>query len=426
LAPRFTFSSQFAAKYNTVTAKSSVPSKNLWLLITVSSLGYFVDVFDLLLFSVVRKKSLLDLGVADADTLAIGLRLLNWQMFGILLGGFAWGMVGDKRGRLSVLFGSIILYSVANLANGFAHSVWEYEACRFIAGFGLAGELGAGITLVSECMSSERRGLGTMLIATVGVPGAIFAAWVGAAYSWRTAFFIGGGMGLALLLMRVGLYESGLYDSVREAGIVRGSLLLLFRTPARIYRFLLCILTGLPAYLVIGILITLAPEFGKAMNLNPAPVAGTAIILAYTGLTVGGLLCSGLSQVLRRRRAAMIIFHLVGLVSTLVYLYWTPADLFGYYARCLFLGIGVGFWALMVTVAAEEFGTNLRATVTTAVPNLARGALIPITWAFNLARDHLGIIDGAAVVGIGCLLIAIVAIALSRETFGKSLDFLEE
>lgn len=407
-------------------AKNSPSSKHLGLLITVSALGYFVDVFDLLLFSVVRKQSLLDLGVADADTLAVGLRLLNWQMAGILLGGFVWGMVGDKRGRLSVLFGSIILYSVANLANGFAHSVGAYEAWRFVAGFGLAGELGAGVTLVSECMSAERRGLGTMLIATVGVPGAIFAAWVGQAFNWHTAYMIGGGMGLLLLLLRVGLYESGLYDSVRQANIVRGSLPLLFRSPTRVYRFLLCILAGLPAYLVIGILITYAPEFGKAMNLNPVPVAGTAITLAYTGLTVGGLLCNGLSQVIRRRRAALIIFHLLGLMSTLIYLYWTPANLTGYYERCLFLGIGIGFWALMVTNAAEQFGTNLRATVTTAVPNLVRGALIPISWAFAFARDRLGIIDGAAVVGCACVLIAIVAVALSRETFGRSLDFLEE
>jgi MFS transporter, putative metabolite:H+ symporter len=409
-----------------VTAKHSPSSKHLGLLITVSALGYFVDVYDLLLFSVVRKQSLLDMGVADADTLAVGLRLLNWQMAGILLGGFVWGMVGDKRGRLSVLFGSIILYSIANLANGFAHSVGGYEVWRFVAGFGLAGELGAGVTLVSECMSAERRGLGTMLIATVGVPGAIFAAWVGQTFKWQTAYLIGGGMGLLLLLLRVGLYESGLYHSVRQANVARGSLPLLFRSPARVYRFLLCILAGLPAYLVIGILITYAPEFGKAMNLNPVPVAGAAITLAYTGLTIGGLLCNGLSQIIRRRRAAMIIFHLLGLVSTLVYLYWTPLDLTGFYARCLFLGIGVGFWALMVTNAAEQFGTNLRATVTTAVPNLVRGALIPISWAFAFARDRLGIIDGAALVGCSCVVIAIIAVALSRETFGRSLDFLEE
>jgi hypothetical protein len=409
-----------------VTAQGTTSSKNLWLLITVSALGYFVDVYDLLLFVVVRKKSLLDLGIADADTLALGLRLYNWQMAGVFVGGFAWGIIGDKRGRLSVLFGSIILYSIANLANGFVHSVGTYEACRLMAGFGLAGELGAGVTLVSECMSAEWRGLGTMLIATVGVPGAIFAAWVGATFSWRTSYMIGGGMGLVLLLLRVGLFESGLYDSVRQAGVARGSLRLLFRTWERGYRFLLCILTGLPAYLVIGILIALAPEFGAAMNLNPLPVAGTAIIWSYAGLTVGGLLCNGLSQVIRRRKAALIIFHLLCVATILIYLYWTPADLTGYYTRCFGLGVGVGFWALMVTNATEQFGTNLRATVTTAVPNLVRGAQIPISWAFIAARGHLGIIDGGAVVGVACVLIAIAAVALSRERFGRSLDFIEE
>jgi MFS family permease len=411
-----------------VTAKDAPASssKHLGLLIAVSALGYFVDVFDLLLFMVVRVKSLKDVGVADADLATIGLQPLNWQMAGVLLGGFAWGMVGDKRGRLSVLFGSIILYSLANLANGFVHSLGAYEACRFLAGFGLAGELGAGVTLVSECMSSERRGLGTMLIATVGVPGAIFAAWVGHTFDWHTAYKIGGGMGLGLLLLRIGLFESGLYDSIRHSGIARGSLLLLFRSPKRVYRFLLCILAGLPAYLVIGILITLAPEFGKAMGLDPAPVAGTAIIWSYAGLTVGGLLCNGLSQIIRRRRAALLTFHGLCLTSILVYLYWTPADLTGYYARCFLLGVGVGFWALMVTNATEQFGTNLRATVTTAVPNLVRGAQIPIAWAFVAARGQMGIINAGAVVGCTCVIIAIIAVCLSRERFGQSLDFIEE
>ena len=404
---------------------SPASAKNLWLLILVSALGYFVDVFDLLLFSVVRTRSLLDLGVAQADALAVGLQLLNWQMAGILLGGFVWGMVGDKRGRLSVLFGSIILYSAANIVNSYAHSIGEYEACRFIAGFGLAGELGAGVTLVSECMSSKNRGWGTMLVATVGVPGAIFAAWIGARYSWRTAYLIGGGMGLLLLVMRVGLYESGLYASIKQSEVTRGSLRLLFRTRERAIRFLLCILVGLPTYFVIGILITLAPEFGKAFNLNPGPIAGTAITLAYAGLTLGGVLCSGLSQFLRRRKPALIAFHLLELVTILIYLYWTPADLHGYYVRCFLVGLGVGYWALLVTNGAEQFGTNLRATVTTVVPNLARGALIPITWAFTPARNALGIVNGAALVGVICVAIAILAVCLLQEAFGRSLDFVE-
>jgi MFS family permease len=413
-----------------VKAPDPTATKHIWLLITVSALGYFVDVFDLLLFGVVRTQSLKDLGVADAQILDLGLHLFNWQMGGILLGGFVWGIVGDKRGRLSVLFGSIILYSLANIANAFAQSVGQYEACRFIAGFGLAGELGAGVTLVSECMSSQRRGWGTMLIATVGVPGAIFAAWVGAACSWRTAFLIGGGMGFALLLMRLGVYESGLYSSVSKTDVARGSLRLLFSSGKRLYRFILCIAAGLPAYLVIGVLILLAPEFGKAFKLDPLPVAGTAISIAYAGLTLGGVLCSGLSQWLGRRRPAFITFHVISLVSILVYLYWTPADLRGYYARCFFLGIGVGYWALMVTNAAEQFGTNLRATVTTAVPNLVRGAQIPISWAFTQARDPhglgLGIVNGAALVGVFCVTAAILALVLSRETFGLPLDFLED
>ena len=410
-----------------MSAKSASSSKNLWLLIVVSALGYFVDVFDLLLFMIVRKKSLLGLGVADADTLAIGIRVLNWQMFGILLGGFAWGMIGDKRGRLSVLFGSIILYSLANIANAYAQTVGQYEFFRFFAGFGLAGELGAGVTLVSECMSPKNRGLGTMLVATVGVPGAIFAAWVNSVCEWRTAYLIGGGMGLALLLMRIGVYESGLYASVRHSPVARGSLVLLFSTWERTKRFLICILIGLPTYFVIGILVSFSPEFGAAFKLNPAPEAGTAIVYAYAGLTLGGILCSGLSQLISRRKPAMITFHLLSLASVLYYLYCAPAALDEYYARCFLLGLGVGYWALMVTNATEQFGTNLRATVTTLVPNLARGAQIPISSVFAVARaSSLGMINGAALVGLVCIAIALGAVLLTRETFGKSLDFLED
>ncbi len=409
-------------------AADPTSTKHLWLLITVSALGYFVDVFDLLLFGVVRAQSLKDLGITDEQQIRdLGLQLFNWQMGGILLGGFVWGIIGDKRGRLSVLFGSIILYSLANIANGYVHSVAMYELCRFVAGFGLAGELGAGVTLVSECMSSQRRGWGTMLIATVGVPGAILAAVIGAKCDWRLAYQIGGGMGLLLLLLRLGVYESGLFTSACEAPVARGSLFLLLSSWKRAGRFLLCIASGLPAYLVIGILILLAPEFGKALKLDPLPVAGTAISIAYAGLTLGGILCSGLSQWLGRRRPAFIAFHCLSLVGILIYLYWTPAGLTGYYARCFFLGVGVGYWALMVTNAAEQFGTNLRATVTTAVPNLVRGAQIPISWAFTYARGtSLGILHGTALVGLVCVVVAIAAIYFSRETFGLPLDFLED
>lgn len=409
-------------------AKISDPTapRHLGLLITVSSLGYFVDVFDLLLFMVVRTGSLQGFGMTKQEIFDRGIDLLNWQMAGILLGGFVWGMIGDRRGRLSVLFGSIILYSLANFANSFVTTVGAYEACRFVAGFGLAGELGAGVTLVTECMSSKGRGIGTMLIATIGVPGAIFAAWVGHTFDWRIAYRIGGGMGLVLLLMRLGLLESGLYSEIKKTEVARGCLRLLFRTRERIGRFVLCIVAGLPAYFVIGILISFAPEFGAAFKLDPAPVAGTAITYAYAGLTLGGILCSGLSQWTGRRKPAFILFHVLSLIGILVYLYAIPGALGGFYARCFFLGIGVGYWALMVTNGAEQFGTNLRATVTTAVPNLVRGAQIPISWAFQYARGKIDIVNGAALVGVVCVTLAILAISLSRETFGRPLDFIEE
>jgi MFS transporter, putative metabolite:H+ symporter len=412
-------------EHHFVNATSPNSTRGLWLLIIVSSLGYFVDVFDLLLFSVVRTKSLLDLGVAEADTLSVGLRLLNWQMAGMLVGGFLCGVIGDKRGRLSVLFGSIIVYSAANMANALAQTVGQYEALRFLTGLGLAGELGAGVALVTECMTIKHRGLGTMLVAAVGVLGAILAAWVGKHYSWRTAYIVGGVMGLILLLMRIGLYESGLYETVKQSGVARGSLLLLFRTRERVGRFAKCVLAGLPTYFIVGILITLSPEFGHAFNLNPAPNAGTAVSVSYAGLTLGSLFFSSLSQLQHSRRHALLSSLAVCFTSILVYLFWAPGDLDGFYYRCFYCGFGTGYWALIVTNAAEQFGTNLRATVTTAVPNLIRGAQIPISYAFVLAKAGIGIINGAALVGVVCVVIAMAAVYLSQETFHRSLDFLE-
>jgi len=395
------------------------------MLILVAALGYFVDAFDLLIFSVVRKASLADLGVPDSDSLAVGLSLLNWQMIGLLLGGVLFGMFGDRRGRLAVLFGSIALYSLANLANGFVNSVETYKVLRFFSGLGLAGELGAGIAIVSEVMPAKTRGIGTMIVATCGLLGAATAAIVGTHLAWRTAFIVGGSMGLVLLVLRIGVSESGLFKKVAQQNIARGNFFSLFTSVSRFKRYLLCIGVGLPTYFIVGLLVTGAPEFGKAVGLAQVPVAGTAVLVCYLAMSTGDVICSLLSQKLRSRRIPLIVFNLICLGGILTFAYLPLRSLTGFYATCALMGFGCGFWALVATNAAEQFGTNLRATVATSVPNFIRGALVPITFIYANLKPSLGILHAAALVGITCSIVGILSALASRETFGTNLDYLE-
>lgn len=396
--------------------------------VTVAALGYFVDIYDLLLFSIIRIESLKSIGVTDpADLQNIGLSLLNWQMLGMLIGGLGWGIWGDKKGRLSVLFGSIILYSLANIANGFVETVQQYKVLRFIAGIGLAGELGAGITLVSEIMSKEKRGYGTTVVASIGILGAVAAYFVSKVWDWRTAYFVGGGLGLALLLLRISVFESGMFHSVKEKMVQRGNFLQIFHTKERFYRYLKCILVGLPTWFVVGILVTLAPEFSKAFGMtNAVTSGGEAIMWCYTGLTIGDFASGIMSQLMKSRKKALLFFHLFS-AATIVW-YLTSGDISqGYFFLKIFLiGFGVGYWAVFVTIASENFGTNLRATVTTTVPNFARGALVVITPFFKTMRESFGQIGGAYIVGAVTVCIALAVLYYLPETYGKDLNYEEE
>ena len=245
---------------------NSNSNKNITLLILVASLGYFVDIYDLVLFSVIRVQSLKAIGVADDQMLTVGVKLINAQMIGMVIGGVIWGILGDKMGRFKVLFGSILMYSLANIANGFVTEVNTYAVIRFIAGVGLAGELGAGITLVAESMSKEKRGYGTMLVAAIGLMGAVVAGLVGDKFHWQTAYFIGGGMGLALLVLRLGVMESSMYKNIAHKNVSKGNILMLFNNWSRFKKYINCTLIALPTWFVVGILITFAPEFGKALG----------------------------------------------------------------------------------------------------------------------------------------------------------------
>lgn len=400
----------------------------LYATVAVAGLGYFVDIYDLLLFSIIRMESLKAIGITDpTDLQNIGLSLLNWQMAGMLIGGVLWGVWGDKKGRLSVLFGSIILYSLANIANGFVETVGQYKVLRFIAGLGLAGELGAGITLVSEIMSKEKRGYGTTIVATIGILGAVAAYFVSQVWNWRTAFFVGGGLGIALLVLRVSVFESGLFDRIKHSTVQRGNFLSLFQNRDLFSRYMKCILVGLPTWFVVGILITLAPEFSSNFGMSdPVVTAGKAVMWCYLGLTLGDLSSGLLSQWLRSRRKALLVFHLVSAATMVWYLTSGDISQTTFYIKIFAIGFGVGYWAVFVTIAAENFGTNLRATVTTSVPNFARGALVPITIGFKTAAGSMGLISAAWLVGGITVAIALVTLHYLPETFGKDLDYLEQ
>jgi putative MFS transporter len=402
--------------------------------VIVAALGYFVDIYDLILFSIVRVKSLADLGITAKDEVTSqGLFLINMQMGGMLLGGILWGILGDRRGRLSVLFGSILLYSVANIANGFVQNIDQYAWLRLIAGIGLAGELGAGITLVSESLPKEKRGYGTMIVATVGVSGAMLAYWVGEQLGWRNAYFVGGGLGLALLLLRVSVFESGMFQQVQaQSDVKRGDFLSLFTHGPRLGRYLRCLLIGVPLWFVIGILITLAPEFGRALGLTGEVTAGLAVFWSYFGLVFGDFASGALSQLWHSRNRALKFFLAFCAALVGVYLYGikgaTPTT---FYTVCFVLGLSVGFWALFVTVAAEQFGTNLRATVATTAPNFARGSVLLLVPTFQwltgpAAHPRLGLVNGAAVLGGVSLLIAFWAVSTLPESYGKDLDYVEQ
>jgi len=408
---------------------STAPSSRaITVTVLVAALGYFVDIYDLLLFTIVRVKSLQDLGVPLAQSLDQGLELLSIQMAGLLFGGLAWGVLGDKKGRLSVLFGSILLYSLANLANAFVQSVEAYRWLRFIAGVGLAGELGAAVTLVSEMMPARSRGYGTAVVAGVGLLGAVAAALVARNFAWRHAYLIGAGLGFALLALRVRMFESGMFDRALASEAPRGDVRMLVSPPARLFKYLRCILIGIPIWYVVGILVGSAPEFARALRSPDAATitSGDAVLFAYVGLAVGDLSSGSLSQFIGSRRKVVAGFLAITAAAVAWYLTQSEPSRAGFYAACGALGFGIGYWAVFVTVGAEQFGTNLRATVATSVPNFVRGSVPLLTASFKYLRAHgMTLVGSAAVLGAACMAIALASLWGLDETHGKELDYTE-
>lgn len=398
--------------------------KNVYMLIAVAALGYFVDIYDLIVFNVVKNESLMALGFSGQDLLNNEIYLFNLQMTGMLLGGIIWGILGDIKGRVSVLFGSIFLYSIANIANAFVTTIDQYAFWRLIAGLGLAGELGAGITLVSETMEKEKRGYGTMIIVTFGALGAVVASIVGKSFGWQTTYIVGGCMGLALLLLRAGAYESGMYQSLKhQTGLKRGNFFMLFTKKEHTLKYLACIAIGLPIWYVIGVLINLSNRFGKEFGLDIS--VADSVMYAYLGLSAGDLLSGLLSQLMKSRRKVVFLNIVLLFVFTLIYLY-NPYVSIGYYKLiCFLLGAATGYWALFVTIASEQFGTNIRSTVTNTVPNFVRGAVVPITLGFKALSVSMGIVNAAVVVGLICCIMAFAATWYVKESFSKDLNYFE-
>ena len=407
------------------------PSSSIFsVAVLVAALGYFVDIYDLLLFAIIRIPSLTEMGLSPEQRLTDGESILQWQMWGLLLGGIIWGIMGDKRGRLSVLFGSIILYSLANIANGFVETVDQYKWIRFIAGLGLAGELGAGITLVSELTPKEKRGIATSLVAGIGLTGAVVAFLMKEYFHWRTCYFIGGGLGMLLLVLRISVFESGMFHQVKTMDVQRGNLLMLFTNWDRFKRYLFGILIGLPTWFVIGVLVTFSSEFGKQFGITEPIDPGKAIMFAYAAISIGDIAVGFVSQWLKSRKYALYVFYAITALFMVLFftVQWNGSAAKMYWI-CAGLGFGTGFWAIFVTMGAEQFGTNLRATAATTIPNMVRGMLaIFILPLFQWLRDMdgIGFVNGGIITGIIVMCIGILAAILTKETFGKDLNFVEK
>ncbi len=396
------------------------------LAVLVAALGYFVDIYDLLLFSIIRVPSLRSLGLNDEQIATDGLFIINTQMLGLMIGGLFWGILGDKKGRLKIMYASIILYSLGNIANGFVQTVEQYAVIRFITGLGLAGELGAGITLVSELLPKEKRGVGTSLVAGIGLTGAVFAFFIKEMFDWRTCYFIGGGLGFALLLLRVGVLESTMFEKIQHKAVRKGDFLMLFRSWHRFRKYILSILIGLPTWFVIGILVSFSKEFATHMNITGEIDPGRAIMFAYVGISIGDITIGLVSQYLKSRKNALYVFYTITAAAIAWFFSLKGADPSQLYACCLLLGFGTGFWAIFVTMAAEQFGTNIRATVTTTVPNFVRGALNLISLLFTSLQVSMGYYKSGIVTGIVVMAIGLFSIWFSEETFHKDLNYIEE
>jgi MFS family permease len=400
--------------------------RHIWLAIIASALGFFVDLYDIIILSIVRSKSLLELGIPETELLSKGVFLINIQMVGMLIGGFVWGIIGDKMGRLSVLFGSIILYSTATFANAYAPNFEIYLLLRFLAGLGLAGELGAAITLVTEQMPQKYRGIGPAIIGGSGMLGAIVGAYIGGKYSWQFTYQLGGGLGFALLILRLGVLESGMFNAMKDKTSNKGNLRLLFKNKDYIIKYISICVLGFPVWYVNGVVMTFTPEIAKAWGMTEIPSVSSVFTYYFIGLTFGDLTGGFVSQYLKSRKKAIRLYLSMYAVAAMVFFTVGNHSLTLYYGLLLFLGFCVGYSIVLLTLAAEQYGTNIRATVTTSTLNILRATVIPQTLLFGFLSPYIGIVNSAMVVGVVAILLAFWGLSNLEETFHKDLNYIEE
>ena len=398
--------------------------------VLVAALGYFVDVYDLLLFTIVRQPSVMSVGSTAETIIVDSAHIINWQMSGLLIGGILWGVLGDKKGRLKVLFGSIILYSTANILTSFVQTVDQYAYCRFLGGIGLAGELGAGITLVSEMLPKNKRGIGTSLVAGVGLFGAVFAYFTfKVTADWRLCYQIGGVLGFCLLILRVKVAESFMFESAKLANISKGNFLLFFSSYKRFSKYIKAILIGLPTWFVIGVMINYSNKFAATLYGKNLIDSGKSVMFAYIGIAVGDLLIGYVSQYFKSRKKALLLFYGLSVIGMVLFFSSFNNTDDRMYAICAFLGFSTGYWAIFNTMAAEQFGTNLRATAATTIPNMVRGALPLINFLFlDILQKQMGwtIVQSGIFTGATVMVITLIAFVFTEETYHKDLDYLEQ
>jgi MFS transporter, putative metabolite:H+ symporter len=406
----------------------TISSKAVALGIIVSALGFFVDLYDIMALAAIGESSLRALGVADNAIKKELTYLQSMQMWGMLIGGFLWGVVGDKFGRLKVLFGSIVLYSVFTLLNAFVTGVGQYAACRFLAGLGLAGELGAGITLVSEQMKKEKRGLGPAIIAGFGVLGAIVAVVIGKNYDWKTVYIVCGVLGFLLLLLRIGVVESGLFKMAQQVKVGRGNFLIILQNKTYLKRFLCILLVGIPGWFVNGVMMQLSNFISQSMGMNPLPDKGQVIIYFFIALSFGDVLGGLVSQWLQSRKKSIRLFLTVHLVMLTLFFTVGKQSVQLYYLLFAGLGLTVGFVIQLFTLAAEQFGTNIRTLVTSSGLNLVRSWVIPLAALFTWMNEGWGIIEwkAAAIIGFSVVVISFWALSQLEETFHNDLEFVSK
>ena len=405
---------------------SGAQQKGVVFSVAAAALGYFVDLYDIVIFGVVRVASLTDLGITGADNTSWGIQLLNLQMTGMLIGGVAWGILGDKLGRRTALLATIGLYSLANIANGFVTSVGQYAVLRFVAGVGLAGELGMGVTLVAELMPARYRGYGTTVISFLGLLGALTASYIGVLLEWRMAYVAGGVMGLAVMGARwYGLRESEMFVARRAQAQHAGDVRLLFKSVSTTGKFLAVIAVGVPIWYVSALFVNLAPEYGKALNLTEPLSVAQALRWQAVGLAIGSALTGLLSEWLGSRKRVLYgcFVALVALVGVLLSL--DGASVAAYCAVMFAIGLGQGYWTVFITTAAEQFGTNIRATVATSVPNFVRAMVVPITLGLQLIWGATGLVGGTLLIGAVVFGLGFLALYGLQETWGKNLDYAE-